>query len=101
MDRQLAQVTISTSFGENFFNAPTSIGGFLSGLIPQIFILAMIVVIIYLIWGSYRYLMSGGDPKAVAGAKQQLTWAVLGLIIMILSYMIFQLINSLVFNVYA
>lgn len=97
----IAQVNISQNFGENFQgNPPSTVGDVISRIIPTIYTISLVAVVLYFIWGSYRYLMSGGDPKAVASAKQTLTWAVAGMLIVFMSYWIFQLVNSLVFNTY-
>jgi hypothetical protein len=94
-------VPIGNYFNVNFFGTGnTTIGGFVTSLLPQIYTISLILVILYLIWGSYRYLVSGGDAKAVAAAKAHLTYAVIGMIIVFLSYGIYLLISSLVGFVY-
>lgn len=105
--RLLAAVDIGQSFSNNFgggywnpAGAPRTLGEVITKLIPQIYFVALLLVLVYLTWGAYRYLISGGDPKAVDAAKKQLTWAVIGMIIVFLSYGLFQLLNTLVNNVY-
>jgi Type IV secretion system pilin len=93
--------SIGAAFANNFkIAAPASLGGFVSGMLNQIYVIALILVLVYLVWGSYRYMMSGGDPKAVQAAKAQLTWAVVGMIIVFLSYGMFQLLNVLLNSIY-
>lgn len=43
---------------------------------------------------GFRFLMSGGDPKAVAGARDTLTYAVAGAVIMILAIIILVFIEQ-------
>ncbi len=54
---------------------------------------AGIVLFILLIIGGFRFITSGGDPKSVEGARKILTSAILGLIIILASYLILVLIN--------
>jgi len=96
-----AQTNIGTEFGKNFTGgAPSSIGNVVSGALPQIYVIALVVVLIYLIWGAYRYMMSGGDAKAVAAARAHLTWSELGMIFIFLAFGIYQLVNSLLFGAF-
>lgn len=56
---------------------------------------AGIVLFILLLIGGFRYITSGGDPKAVEEAKKTLTSAIAGLIIILLAYVIMVLITNL------
>ncbi|MGA2910466.1 MAG: hypothetical protein ABSE04_01515 [Candidatus Microgenomates bacterium] len=57
--------------------------------------LAGIVLFVILIVGGFKYITSGGDPKAVETAKKTLTYAVAGLIIILVSYLILVLISNI------
>lgn len=56
---------------------------------------AGIVLFLLLIVGGFKYMTSGGDPKAVEGAKKTLTYAIGGLIVILLSYLILVLISTI------
>ena len=56
---------------------------------------AGIVLFILLLIGGFRFITSGGDPKAVEGARKTLTSAIAGLIIILLAYVILVLITNL------
>lgn len=53
---------------------------------------AGVVAVFMIVYAGIRYITSGGDPKAVEGAKNTLTWAVIGLIVIILSFFIINFI---------
>ena len=57
--------------------------------------LAGIVLFILLIVGGFRFITSGGDPKAVEGAQKTITSAIIGLIVILLSYLILVLIKAI------
>lgn len=57
--------------------------------------LAGIVFFILLLIGGFRYITSGGDPKAVEGAQKTLTSAVIGLVVILLSFIILLLIQTI------
>lgn len=69
--------------------------------------LAGIVLFIMLVAGGFKYITSGGDPKAVESAKKTLTSAIAGLVLTASAYLILRLIadftgttSILNFNVY-
>jgi len=47
-----------------------------------------------LIVGGFKYLTSGGDQKATASAQQTLTFAVVGLVLLVLAFLVFRLIEQ-------
>ena len=57
--------------------------------------LCAIVLFIMLILGGYKYITSGGDPKGIEGAKKTLTYAVGGLLLILLSLLILNLIENI------
>lgn len=56
---------------------------------------AGIVLFILLLVGGFKYITSGGDPKAAEGAKKTLTYAIGGLVLILLSYLILVLIYKI------
>jgi len=56
---------------------------------------AGIVLFILLLIGGFRFITSGGDPKAIEGARKTLTSAIIGLILILVSYLIFILISNI------
>lgn len=56
---------------------------------------AGIVLFILLLVAGFKYITSGGDPKAVEGARKTLTSAIVGLIVILVSYLILVLIETI------
>jgi len=56
---------------------------------------AGIALFILIIIGGFKFITSGGDPKAVEGAKKTLTSAIIGLVIILVSYLILVLIKTI------
>jgi hypothetical protein len=50
------------------------------------------VALLYLIYGGFRWLVSSGDKAQVASAREHLVAAIIGLVIIFLSYFILNLI---------
>lgn len=59
------------------------------GRIIQIaFGLAGLVALFYLILGGYNYITSGGDPERVEMAKVMITNAIIGMVVILVSYLL-------------
>lgn len=65
-------------------------GSLLSAIIP----LAGIVLFIMLIISGFSMITSAGDPKKAAAAKATLTYAILGLVLVALAYLIIEVIAA-------
>lgn len=55
--------------------------------------IAAIVLFVMFIIGGFKYLTSGGDAKAVEAAKKTLTYAIAGLVVLVLAVIILDLIH--------
>ena len=69
--------------------------GLFSNVVGIILGIAGITFFILLLSSGFKFITSGGDPKALEGAKKTLTYAIGGLIVIILSYLILVLIKEL------
>jgi len=66
-----------------------------SNIVALITTIAGFALFIMLIVGGFRFLTSGGDPKAVLQAKNTITFAILGLVLIISSILILKLIEEI------
>lgn len=64
-----------------------------SNVVKYAFGIAGIVLFILLIMAGFRFITSGGDPKAVEGAKRTMTSALFGFIIILVAYLILVIIK--------
>ncbi len=55
--------------------------------------LAVVVLFVLLVIGGFKFLTSGGDPKATESAKNTLTYALLGLVLLIGIWLILNFIE--------
>lgn len=56
--------------------------------------LAGILTFIMLILGGFKYLTSGGDPKAAASAQKTITYAIGGLVLIIAAWFILKFLSE-------
>lgn len=59
--------------------------GIFQAIFEFILEIAGILVVIAIIYSGIRYIMAGADANAAAVAKKNLTWAIIGLVIILLA----------------
>lgn len=65
-----------------------------ANIVSVVVTLAGIALFVMLVIGAIRYLTSGGEPKATEAAQKTMTSAVLGIALIIGSYLILRLLSS-------
>ena len=72
-----------------------SLGSVLGFIVTIAFILAVLVALLFLIWGGIKWITSGGDKGGVEAARSQIIAAIIGLIIVFLAFFILNLVLGL------
>lgn len=65
-----------------------SFGRALSLAVPLAIAFGAGVCLLFLLFGAYTYIMSGGDEKKITDARHTMTYSALGLILVVISYAI-------------
>lgn len=90
-------VYAAVNIGEKFGPAKTfdTYGSLVTVIVKNAFVLAGVVAFILIVFGGFSVIMGagGGDSKRMEQGKQTLTMAVVGLIIVIGSYSIIQILS--------
>ena len=69
----------------------TDIGELINKALRFVMVIAALLVFMYLIWGGIEWITSGGDKGKTESARNKITSAVIGLIVVAASYAILQL----------
>ncbi len=85
----LAQTLVPSQIGP--INDIVSI---LRNAIRFILLIAFVLAFIFLIIGGIRWITAGGDEKAVAGARGMITAALIGLVVVLVSYALIVLVET-------
>ena len=68
-------------------------------LINQILQMALafggIIAVFFIVWGGLKIVRSGGDAKQLDNARQTITYAIIGLIIVFMAYFIIMFISDI------
>lgn len=67
-------------------------GDLVGRIVTILLIVAVILSLIFLIWGAIRWITSGGDKGKLDGARQAILAAIVGLILAFLAYAILNIV---------
>lgn len=72
-----------------------SLGDFISMILPNIYIIASLILFILLVVGGFAIMTSGDDPQKKGQGSKAITSAIIGFIIIFTSYWLIKLIEFL------
>jgi hypothetical protein len=70
------------------------IGGLISGIIGLVFLLAFLLTMAYFLTGGVQWITSQGDKSTLESARNKITHALIGLIIVASAYAVFKLVGN-------
>lgn len=73
-----------------------NISDFINAALRLAFIIAIIAVLVMMIWGAIQWIFSGGEKEAVAGARNRIIHALIGLAILAVAFAIVQVAGKFV-----
>lgn len=65
-----------------------NLGNLISALLQIAFYIAVFLAFYFLIWGAYAYILSSGKKEELAKARSRVTWALVGLLVIVMAYLI-------------
>lgn len=66
----------------------------LSNVINAALVLAAIVAVFLIAWSGFQYVTSSGDKEKVDAARKRITYAIIGLVFIFLSFIIINFIST-------
>lgn len=81
--------------GECISTVFPSFGALFTNIVIFALAAAALIFFVMLLWGGFRYLNAGGDPKNAEAARQTLTSAAVGLLIVVVSLVIIEVITRI------
>lgn len=68
--------------------------GVINAVIGWVLLLVGAIAVLFLVWGGIKYVTSAGNKDKAESAKQTITYAVIGLIVVILAEVIVSLVTG-------
>lgn len=67
---------------------------FFNNLIVLIYIIAAVAFVFMLLWGALQWILSGGNKEALDGARRRLTHAIIGIILLAITFALLRVIGT-------
>lgn len=106
---KLAQKTINDVFGKispppgssglNNTDPVTGLSNLLTVSIRLAFVFAGVALLIYLMWGALDFIMAGGEKEHAQKAREKMTHAVVGILLMVVALTIFSVITGSILGI--
>jgi len=75
--------------------AASKVGLIISTLLPYLFVIAGLLLLFYLIYGGFQMMIAANDEKGLAEAKGKITNALIGFLLLFVSYWLVQIIGHI------
>lgn len=79
--------------GNTFKFADATVGDIFSAILPYIYVIAGLILLFMLIAGGLGLMTAAGDPKKVEASQGRITMALVGFLIVFVSYLVVQLVE--------
>ncbi len=79
----------------NFSSGSNLVGDIITKILPIAIGLGGFLTVIFIIISGIQFISSSGNPEAATAAKNRLTYAIVGFVILALSFLIVRLVNTL------
>lgn len=94
---------LALNFGGQTINPPSGIpqGGlsnlkvYLGNTLTLFMVAGAFLMIIFIVWGGIQWITSGGDKAKLTTARGRITWAIIGFIIILISFFILNALGYL------
>lgn len=73
--------------------AATNVGSIISLILPYLFIIAGLLLLFYLLLGGFHMMTAGSDEKGLVEAKGKITNALIGFLLLFVSYWLVQILG--------
>ena len=89
---------INIKGGKFPFSTSLTIGEIVFVLVRYFYVVSGLVLLLYLIIAGYQLMVSGGDPKAIQGAKNKIVYGLVGFLIIFSAYWITKIVALILGN---
>jgi hypothetical protein len=76
-------------------NGAQGLSAFVTNLINLIFIVGALVFVFMLVWGAFQWMTSGGEKEKVAEARKRITYAIIGMVLMAVTFLLLSILGKL------
>lgn len=72
----------------------TNFGQFIGEILNVAFLIAVFLAFFWLVWAAFQYIAAGGDKQRLAQARSRITWTIVGLLLIAISFLVAQFVQQ-------
>lgn len=89
------QLPTATTFGTSSDVFKQQFANLIGSVLSIVITIGVLMLLLYLVWGAFSWITSGGDKGKVEEARNRMTTAVIGIIVLSSSVAIFMLVQQI------
>ncbi len=70
-----------------------SLGDIITIALQYLFPIAGLIMFLYIVYGGFQWLTASGDPKKVEAARNRITYAIVGFVLLVAAYWITKIVE--------
>lgn len=74
-------------------NRFSSLGDIITIALQYLFPIAGLIMFLFIVYGGFQWLTASGDPKKVEAARNRITYAVVGFVLLVAAYWITKIVE--------
>lgn len=82
-------ITPPANIGPSGGDPAASISSLFTLIIRAVLLIAALLTLVYMLWGGLDWVTSGGEKEKITKAQQKITYALIGIVFIVLSFSIF------------
>lgn len=90
----LAQINLTPGRPQQGINPGTDPRIIITNAITIVFVVAVLAVLVFMIWGAFSWITSGGDKDKIKSARGMITNALIGLAVLALAFVIARIVGA-------
>lgn len=91
----LQELPTATTFGTSSDVFKQQFANLIGSVLSIVITIGVLMLLLYLVWGAFSWITSGGDKGKVEEARNRMTTAVIGIIVLSSSVAIFMLVQQI------
>jgi len=88
-----AIITVAPDVNQNLFKGASGVYPILSTVMKYLYVIAGLILLFYLIYGGFQMMTGARDEKGLMAAKGRITNALIGFLLLFVSYWIVQIME--------
>lgn len=89
------KIAVIPNYPDGFVFKDSTVGGVVSALLPYVYVIAGLILLVMLVMGGLGLMTAAGNPDKMKAGYGKITNALIGFLIIFISYFVVQLVETI------